>query len=296
MDSTSPTTLGAFQTPARRGLSIAPAVSSAELLRAAMPAPASDVVTLGANPEPALPRARDLGAVISTTQTSTGQPKPTEQAQELIDTAAVAAAVGKDLKNGESVTFTADGRTVLQVKKQGERGITSFADFTADAIRAAAAETSNVIAQDPSFAFKEAALLVKTPVYSGVDPTLTGLAEQAFLPMIRVVGMVIDASKAVETWHSNRAHKMDRAVDTAHVGTDFAGVGGAVLSGIPGCHAVGFALTCAGIVGDVASYGYHVMKYFRDRASQGPLGDPGPNKQTPVPLASVPVTLTATAA
>lgn len=184
----------------------------------------------------------------------------------VIDSATVAALVSGDLKGGQTVSIKSNGQVVLEIKKEEPSALDRFKSFAGDALHATAAEASNIVAQDPSFAFKEAALLVKTQVYSGVDGGLTGLADQAFLPMIRVVSIALDVVKASQTWKKEHASKVDRAVDGSHLITDVLGLGGAVAFAIPGLgRGIATALTVAGVVGDVASYGYHVMKYFRER-------------------------------
>jgi hypothetical protein len=193
----------------------------------------------------------------------------TKNTGRLLDASAVAASVGSGLKGGETITITAEGKVVLEIKKEGFSALDRFRAVTVDAIRATTAEVSNVVSQDPSFAFKEAALLVKGPVFSGIPTEYTALADQAFLPMLRVVSIALDLKKAHDTWKDERSTRTDKAIDGGHLVTDVLGLGGAVAAALPGIGpAVSTTLQAIGLIGDVAAYGYHVMKYFRERGMQ----------------------------
>ncbi len=197
-------------------------------------------------------------------------------AQRLLDSHAVAQLVGSsNMKSGDSITISTDGKPVLVIKKEGVSGYDHFKHFASDAIRSASVEISNVIGQDPAFAFKEAALAVKAQVFSGVPQDVRAFASQGFLPMIRVVALGLDGKKAVDTFKSPNSTLLDKFVDGTHVLTDVAGLAGAVGGVFPIIGApIAMGLSVAGLMGDVGAYGYHVMKYFRDRGLPVPPPDP----------------------
>jgi len=225
----------------------------------------ADAVSGAAYAKAAAPKQSDPQPQQPQDRVTVGEPGP-EPFEKVLDSETVAAIVSGSMKNGETVTIKSDGQVVLEIKKEGLTKLDKFAAFASDTIKATAAEVSNVVSQDPSFAFKEAALLVKDQVYSGVPAEFTSYAEQAFLPMIRVVAIALDVKKAIDTYKSERASKTDRMIDGGHLLTDVAGLAGAISFAIPGVSgAVRVGLTAAGLVGDVAAYGYHVMKYFRER-------------------------------
>lgn len=207
----------------------------------------------------------------------TGQPadgpEPT-QVERMLDSSTIANLVGKQMKSGETVTIKSDGQTVLEIHKDGVSVYDNIKRFAGDTFHASSAEVSNIVGQDPAFAFKESALAVKGQVFSGIPQEFQDLAEKGFLPMIRVVALALDGRKAVDTFKNHDATKIDKLVDGGHLLTDVAGLGGAVAFAIPAVGAqVATYLTVAGLVGDVAAYGYHVMKYFHDRG----LPTPDPN-------------------
>lgn len=225
----------------------------------------AQAVSGAAVPKAVAPKQADAEPKLPQDKVTVGEPGP-EPFERFLDSDAIAAVVSGGMKNGETVTIKSEGQVVLEIKKEGLTRLDRFAAFTTDTIKATAAEVSNVVQQDPSFAFKEAALLVKDQVYSGVPSEFTGIAEQAFLPMIRVVAIALDVKKAIDTYKSEKATRTDRLIDGGHLLTDVAGLAGAVSFAIPGVSgAVRVGLTAAGLVGDVAAYGYHVMKYFRER-------------------------------
>lgn len=200
------------------------------------------------------------------------------QVERLLDSTTVAQLVGSKLKSGETVSISSNGQEVLQIKKDSVSTYDKVKTFASDVFHVTSAEVSNIVAQDPAFAFKESALAVKSQVFNGVPTELAGVAEQAFLPMVRVVALALDTKKAMDTWKNKEASKVDKFVDGSHLVTDIAGLGGAVCSAIPAVGAtVGTALTVAGLVGDIAAYGYHVMKYFMDRG----MVPPDPNSPPP---------------
>ena len=201
----------------------------------------------------------------------------------VLDSNTITALVGAGLKSGETVTISSNGEALLQIHKESVSTFDKIKVFASDAFHVTAAEVSNIVAQDPAFAFKESALAVKDQVFRGVPTELSGVAEQAFLPMIRVVAIALDTKKAFTTWKNQASTRIDKFVDSAHLVTDVAGLGGAVGRAIPGVGAaVATGLTVAGLVGDIAAYGYHVMKYFMDR------GMPTPEPTPPVQVASHP--------
>ncbi|MBM3463356.1 MAG: hypothetical protein FJX76_14750 [Armatimonadetes bacterium] len=227
----------------------------------------ADAVTGKAAPQPpATPRADEPqpGPPQDSVSVSVTSPNGTVLPPErLLD---LAGTLGKDLKDGDKITVTAEGEPVLEIRKDAVTGLEHFKNFATDAIRLTTAQVSNVVAQDPSFAFKQAALIVKPFVYGGIPYEYTSMADQAFLPMIRVVSIALTAKQAMDTWKSERASRTDKTVDTVHVGTDILGLGGAIARVIPGLPGViGTTLTVVGVVGDVAAYGYHMVKFFRER-------------------------------
>lgn len=199
-------------------------------------------------------------------------------AERLLDSNTVAQLVGSKMKAGETVTINAGGETVLEIKKDSVSALDKFKSFAADTIKAASYEVSNIVAQDPAFAFKTSALGVRDQVMQGVPADLQGFAEKGFLPMIRVVALALDTKKAIATFKNSDANRLDKFVDGGHVVTDIMGLGGAVAYAIPSIGAgVATALTVTGLMGDVAAYGYHVMKYFADRGAVPPTeGEPPP--------------------
>jgi hypothetical protein len=227
-----------------------------------------------AQPTPSVPRDE------VTLSGPTRRDVPAVQIDRLLNSNAVSSLVGQNLKNGDTIQISQGDQVVLEVRKEGVSSYQRFKSFAADTIQAGAAEVSNIVAQDPAFAFKESALGVKDQVFNGIPENLKGMAEKGFLPMIRVVALALDGKKAYDTWHI-QGSPMEKFVDTGHVATDIAGLGGAVCLALPAINpTIGTVLSVVGLVGDVGAYGYHVMKYFQDRGMTPP--DPGPPPAPPV--------------
>ncbi|MBM3464288.1 MAG: hypothetical protein FJX76_19505 [Armatimonadetes bacterium] len=260
----------------------------------------SSILTLAANTAPpaAQPQQRSeqpaAGTADPKDQVSIGKnpgdvPEPT-QVERLLDSSTVAQLVGKQMKGGETITISADGKTVLEIKKDSVSAFQNFKVFAGDVFSATSAEVSNIVGQDPAFAFKESALAVKDQVFRGVPTEFQTVAEQGFLPMIRVVALALDGKKAMDTFKNPDSSRVDKFVDGAHLATDIAGLGGAIAFAIPSVGtSVATALTVVGLVGDIAAYGYHVMKYFHDRGMPNPdEGRLNKQQQQPAPAPQQP--------
>lgn len=232
---------------------------------------ASDASLSAAPPEP---------ANVAPARSNLPAPRGLKRDQlNLLDSAAVQQVIcQRPLQPGDHMTITdARGGTVEITKEKVSNWATvklAARDFTNNA----SATVSNVVAQDPAFAFKEAAVLVQTQVFNGLPDSLTSVASQGFLPMVRVVSLGLDLKKASEIWKDKDAEKMDLAIAGAHLATDIAGVGGAVGLVFPVFgHGIAFGLTAIALMGDMAAYGYHIMKFFHDRGFALPPPDQDPN-------------------
>ncbi len=173
---------------------------------------------------------------------------------------------GKIGGNGSELTITVDGEQVLKVSKQGpslaERTIRGGQLF----ISAAAEEASKLVQADPAFAFKESALGVKTQVYAGLPREVQNVADKAFLPMLRVVALLLDANKLRGTLANKDAPLTDKIVDGVHVATDMVGLVGALGDKlVPALAGVAPTFTAIGLAGDIAAYSYHVLSYLKER-------------------------------
>jgi hypothetical protein len=237
-------------------------------------------------------QARAAGATAGTSAAASSATKPQDDVdatavERLLDSTTVAQIVGSKMRSGETVTISSDGQVVLQVRKQGMTAYDKFKAFAGDTFSVSAAEVSNVVSQDPAFAFKESALGVQTQVFQGIPQNFQDLAQKSFLPVVRVVALALDSKKAYDTMTSKTSTMVDKFIDGGHVVTDIAGVAGAVAFAVPSIGAnVATWLTVAGLLGDIAAYGYHVMKYFKDRGAPSPDGpnpDPGPPPDNPPP-------------
>lgn len=189
-----------------------------------------------------------------------------ETADRVLNSAAVQKILSDGVKKGDTVTILGNEGEIVTVSKSGPSTFDNLKKTAGDLARATATEASNVIAQDPAFAFKTAAFAVQSQVFAGVPSQFTAVAGQAFVPMVRVVSIALDLKKANDTWKSERASGLDKCVVGGHLVTDIVGIGGAIAKAVPALGpAVSMVLSAVGLVGDIASYGYHVVKYFQDR-------------------------------
>lgn len=195
--------------------------------------------------------------------------KNAETLDRLLNTSAVNQILSEGIKTGDTVTIRGNQGELVTISKKGPSTFDTVKKAASDLVHATAAEASNIVAQDPAFAFKTAAFAVQGQVFAGVPSEFVSVAGQAFVPMVRVVSIALDLKKATDTWKSERASRLDKTVVGGHLVTDIAGIGGAVAMAVPAIGpAVGMALSAVGLLGDIASYGYHVMKYFKDRPTQ----------------------------
>lgn len=168
--------------------------------------------------------------------------------------------------NGDQVTITVNGEQVIQIKNESPGIMNRFIKGSQMFITAAAEEAANLVQADPAFAFKEAALGVKTQVYSGLPTSASEFAENAFLPMLRITALVLDTKKAMDTWKNKDADRATQIIDTAHVVTDVVGVIGALGDKfVPALAPYAPTMTAIGLAGDIAAYSYHVLQYLRER-------------------------------
>ena len=186
--------------------------------------------------------------------------------KEILDSSALTSILQKNLKGGESVSISADGKEVLTISKQSKSATQRIREFTSFA----AEEASQIVRQDPAFAFKTSAMLAKEQVLSGLPDSIAPIADQAFLPTIRVVSLILDSKRLKEVLRSKRANSPDKMVSIGHVITDIVGVAGAGMMMIPGVAQVGSYLAVAGLMGDIGSFGYNIMRYFENKGEPVP--------------------------
>lgn len=210
------------------------------------------------------------------TQQAQGQPAPkggienpdvsTRILENLTSSPEFTKKVLSKMGNGDQVTITVNGEQVIQIKNESPGIMNRFIKGSQMFITAAAEEAANIVQADPAFAFKEAALGVKTQVYSGLPSSASEFAENAFLPMLRITALVLDTKKAVDTWKNKDADRATQIIDTAHVVTDVVGLVGALGDKfIPALAPYAPTMTAIGLAGDIAAYSYHVLQYLRER-------------------------------
>ncbi|MEW6282358.1 MAG: hypothetical protein AB1758_27370, partial [Candidatus Eremiobacterota bacterium] len=167
---------------------------------------------------------------------------------------------------GDQVTIVVNGQETLTIKSEGPSLAQRVINGTQMFITAAADEASQLVKADPAFAFKEAALGVKTQVYTGLPREVQTFADSAFLPMLRVAALVLDTKKFLDARANKDAALIDKIVDGAHVATDVVGLVGALGDKfIPALGPMSGTLTAIGLAGDIAAYSYHVLAYLRER-------------------------------
>ncbi len=170
------------------------------------------------------------------------------------------------LGNGQELTITVNGEDVIKIKNEGPGVAEKFIKGAQYTLTAVTEEAARVVEADPAFAFKEAAMGVRTQVADGIPDQAASLIDTAFLPMLRIVALGLDGKKAIDTYRNKDASTLDKIVDGVHVLTDVAGVIGALgYDMVPALNGLAGPLTAVGLAGDVASYSYHVLQYLRER-------------------------------
>jgi hypothetical protein len=205
---------------------------------------------------------------------------------KLVSSPAFNERVLKKMAKGEEVTIEVNGAPVVKIKAEGPGIMQRFIQGTKDFISYGAEEVSGIIQADPAFAFKEAALGVKSQVYNGLPSNVQEIAEVAFLPMLRIVALALDVKKFFDTRNklaAGEATRLDKFVDGAHIATDVAGVVGAVAFHVPSITPLAMPLTAVGLAGDIAAYSYHVLQYLRERGAVGAREGEAKEHKPPAP-------------
>lgn len=119
--------------------------------------------------------------------------------------------------------------------------------------------------QDPSFAFRESARLLKDRVMSDVPDDIAQRAMDAFYPAVRIGTLVLDIDKVRRTLKNPDATNVDRVIDISHVVTDTVGVAGLVVLAVPNAPAIGTSMAAVAVAGDMIAYGYNLLRYIQSR-------------------------------
>lgn len=189
----------------------------------------------------------------------------------------------KQLGKGQAVTINVGGQDLISIRSEGPGFGTRFIDGAKIGVRAIADGASDFIEQDPSFAFRASAEAVKGRVYSGLDPKVSGLTEQAWIPMLRTAALAFDGRKLLKQFKDPSVAKFDKGLSIAHLGTDAVGLFGSLSSVVPALRAHSALLTAIGFAGDLAAYSIGITQYAQHLSQgtpnpviTGPTVDPGP--------------------
>lgn len=235
------------------------------------------------------------------TQEDGQTPPPDTMAQQIVDSLVSSPEFTKKaltkLGKGDELTIVVNDAEVIKVRNEGPGFTQKLISGTQNVITAASNEAARIVQADPAFAFKEAAMGVRTQVANGIPRQASDVIENAFLPMLRTVALVLDSKKAIDTFRNKDASTVDKIVDGVHVATDVAGLVGALgYNMVPALSGLAGPLTAVGLVGDIAAYSYHVLQYLRERGqvnfNEGQQQQQPP-QQTPPPAPNNPTTLIA---
>lgn len=217
---------------------------------------------------------------------STPPDDPTQAiVDKIITSQAFSDSVMGKMSHGSEVTIEVGDKQVIRIKSDGPGLMERFAVGTKAVVGSAASEVSGVVKSDPAFAFKEAALGVKSQVYTGLPSEIQKAADVGFLPMLRVVTLALDFKKFMDTRKNPESSKMDKVVDGGHLVTDVAGVAGAVAFSVPALGPLAVPLTVVGLTGDVAAFTYHILDYIKERGAAYAESKKQKEEQPPAPPA-----------
>lgn len=131
-------------------------------------------------------------------------------------------------------------------------------------------EVAAIVEQDPAFAFREAARLLRDRVVTDLPDAVADKALEVYAPAVRLGTFVLDMGKARRTLEDPSSNATDRVVDVSHVITDAVGVAGFVVLAVPaGATGVGTTLAAVAVAGDLVAYGYHLLRYIQRRGEGG---------------------------
>ena len=203
---------------------------------------------------------------ISLKQNGEEKPEVGINAKDLLDSNALNSLLANNIKAGEKMTISSGEDDLLTIRK--ERGPSRLRELG----RSLAIEAGGIVKYDKGLAFKLGAMAVKETDLIGVAATVTKSVDQAYLPMLRIVGGLLDAHTMVRTIKNPNSTWIDKTIDIGHLATDVAGIAGSVMSFTGIAPTISNVLTVTGIMGDVGAHGYHIIRYFEEKGDTLTLG------------------------
>ncbi len=191
----------------------------------------------------------------------------------------IANVAGK-LKPGDKYVISTGGTEILSAENKAptiaqkiREGGEEIGKLLGKTIKAPAVEFAHVIKEDKSSAFKLAVALAKEQTLFAPPAGIAPMVDNILHPVIRSVGTVIDGVKVYKTYKNRNAEISDKVIDTVHLATDVIGMTGIVMGWVSG-GTLATVLNAVGYAGDLASLGYHGMRYFEKKGDAEATAEP----------------------
>lgn len=173
----------------------------------------------------------------------------------------------KNLKGGRAVTVSYDGKDLLKITSEGPTTADNVIRGFQKGFRATADVINQYTDTDPLLSLRMAAATVKTTVNTGLPTEVVDFADKAFIPMVRGMSLCVDIPQAVRTFRAKDSTPIDKALEILHVGTDIAGIVGALAphfsSFAPGLAKYATPMLAVSFAGDALTCGYRALNFAR---------------------------------
>ena len=175
--------------------------------------------------------------------------------------------IGKALQggSGKSVKMEYKGEELLKITVEGPTMASGIIGGIKEGFGAARDAISLYSEQDPLLALRAACAGVQATVNLGIPESIVNLETNFFIPGVRAVTLAFDGRQALKTLKNKEASTLTKAVEVLHVGTDIAGLVGAVAPFFahmaPGLANYSTPLLAASFAGDTITCGYRFLNF-----------------------------------
>lgn len=200
--------------------------------------------------------------------------KPTEAevrdefVKTLMSNPAIVEGAMNKLRNNNQITFKdSQGKDLMSISSQGPSVADNVIHGVQKGIRATADAINQYSDTDPLLTLRVAAASVKGIVNNSASDTTVAIADKVFIPFVRGVTLLTDIPQAVRVCRNGDASPLDKGIEIFHVGTDIAGIVGAVAPMFshmaPGLAHYADLMLGASFAGDALTCGYRALNFAK---------------------------------
>lgn len=135
-------------------------------------------------------------------------------------------------------------------------------------------QVTSTVEQEPSLVFRTAAVTMKDQLVLGAPDMIAPVIDRQFHPVLRACSLAIDGKKAIDTMKDGSASGPDKLMEVSHVAFDCMGLAGAALMAC-GTGPLGPALLATGVMADITTLGYHLVRRMLKTTVEGQAAPAG---------------------